>query len=173
MAEHRRGWREPTSLLPLRWGGYGVRSVAALVLILAGALLTQATSVYTGYFFTIGLGAHILGWFILPGRGARRLAAALPSALMVGALLLGSLACVLLVGSLAFWLYVRQRPAVSYLALLLPVISGLALSRLYPQYGDGGIVVGGSLVVIVGAAWLARSIAKSRQIPSKPDAPLR
>ena len=173
MGENRRGWREPTALLPLRWGGYRSRYVVALVLILAGALLVQATSVYADYFLAIGLGAHIVGWLILPSRGARRLAVAVPSALMVGALLLGSIACVLLVGPFAFWLYLRQRPAVSYLTTLLPLISGLVLAQLYPQYGDGGIVVGVSLIVIVGSAWLARSIAKSRQIPSNPDVPLR
>jgi hypothetical protein len=167
------GWREPTSLLPLRWGGYRSRYVAALVLVLAGALLVQATSVYTDYLLPIGLAAHITGWLILPARGLRRLAAALPSALMVGALLFGSVACVLLVGPLALWFYLRQRPAASYLTTLLPLISGLALAQLYPQYGDGGIVVAVSLIVIAGSAWLARSIAKRRQIPSNSDARLR
>ncbi|MET4781171.1 hypothetical protein [Glaciihabitans sp. UYNi722] len=167
------GWREPTSRIPLRWGGYRSRYLAALILILAGALLVQATSAYTDYFLTIGLAAHVLGWLILPGRGGRRLAAALPSALLVGLLLLGSIACVLLVVALAFWFLVRQRPAVSYLTMLLPLISGLVLGWLYPQYGDGGIVVGVSMVVIVGSAWLGQSIAKSRQIPSNTDARLR
>ncbi|HEY0259538.1 MAG TPA: hypothetical protein VGC18_06770 [Lacisediminihabitans sp.] len=175
MAERRSGdgWHEPARDIPLRWGGYRLRYVLSVALILAGALLVQATSVYTGYFLLLGLGAHIAGWLVLPSRGGRRLAAVLPSALAVSSLLIGSLACVLLVLPLVFWFYNRQRPALSYLAALLPVLSGIVLAQLFPQYGDGGIVVGVSLIVIVGAAWMGRSTAKSRQIPSQRARPLR
>lgn len=152
---------EPTSLLPLRWGRYRPRYLAAVVLIVAGALVVQAGSAYADHLLLIGMLAHIAGWLILPARGARRAAIAVPSALLVGALLLGSIATVLLVVPLAFWLYLRQRPALSYLATLLPLASGLVLARLYPQYGDGAIVVGVSLVMIVAAAWIARSIART------------
>jgi hypothetical protein len=40
------------------------------------------------------------------------------------------------------------------------------LAALYPQYGHGEIVVAVSLAVLVGCAWLARSVAKSRRFPS-------
>jgi hypothetical protein len=155
-------WREPTASIPLRWGRYRPRYVAAVTLIVAGALVLQAGSAYADYLLLVGAFAHIAGWLILPARGARRAAIAVPSALLVGSLLLGSVAAVLLVGCLASWLYVRQRPALSYLATLLPVASGLILAPLFPQYGDGAIVVAVSLVVIVGATWLARSIARGR-----------
>lgn len=155
-------WQEPTSLLPLRWGRYRPRYLAALSLIVAGALVVQAGSAYADYLLVIGMFAHIAGWLILPARGARRAAIAIPSALLVGALLLGSIAAVLLIGPLACWLYLRQRPPLSYLGTLLPLASGLILAQLYPQYGEGTVVVVVSLVMIVAAAWIARSIARSR-----------
>lgn len=157
-------WQEPTSLLPLRWGRYRPRYVAAVTLIIAGALVVQAGSAYADYLLLIGMLAHIAGWLILPARGARRAAIAVPSALMVGALLIGSIAAVLLVAPLVAWLYLRQRPPLSYLVTVLPLASGVVLAQLYPQYGDGGIVVGVSLVVITGAAWIAQSIAGSRPL---------
>lgn len=157
-------WHEPASLLPLRWGRYRPRYLASVSLIVAGALVLQAGSAYADYLIVLGFGAHIAGWLILPGRGAHRAAVALPSAVLVGSLLLGSAAAVLLVGPLAFWLLLRQRPARSYLATVLPVASGLLLAQLYPQYGHGGIVVGVCLVVIAGAAWIARWIALPRSV---------
>jgi hypothetical protein len=156
------GWREPGSLIPLRWGRYRARYLAAVFLLVAGAVVLQAGSAYADYLIVIGAGAHIAGWLILPARGARRAAVAVPSALLVGSLLLGSVTAVLLVAPLAFWLMLRQRPGPSYLATLLPLASGLVLAQLYPQYGDGAIVVTVSLVVIVAAAWIARWIAVSR-----------
>lgn len=156
-------WQEPTSRLPLRWGTYRARYLGALALILAGALVLQAGSAYADYLIVIGVGAHIAGWLILPARGARRAAVAVPSALLIGSLLLGSVAAVLLVAPLAFWLLLRERPGKSYLATLLPLASGLVLAQLYPQYGDGAIVVAVSLVVIVGAAWIARWLALPRR----------
>ena len=156
------GWREPSSLLPLRWGRYRLRYLGAIVLILAGALVIQAGSAYADYLIVIGFAAHIAGWAILPARGARRAAVAVPSALFVTALLLGSVAAVLLVVPLAFWLLVRQRPGRSYLATLLPLASGLLLAQLYPQYGNGAIVVAVSLVVVVVSAWIARALAQSQ-----------
>jgi hypothetical protein len=158
------GWREPTSLLELRWGRYRPRYIGAIVLILAGALVLQAGSAYADYLIAIGFVSHVAGWAILPARGARRAAVAVPSALLVGSLLLGSVAAVLLVGPLAFWLLLRERPGRSYLATLIPLASGLVLAKLYPQYGDGAIVVAVSLVVIVASAWLARALARPRAL---------
>ena len=154
------GWREPNSALPLRWGRYQPRYLAAIVLLLTGALVLQAGSAYADYLIVIGFVAHIAGWAILPARGAHRAAVAVPSALLVGTLLLGSAAAVLLVIPLAFWLLLRQRPGRSYLATLLPLASGLILAQLYPQYGNGQIVVAVSLLVVVASAWIARVLAQ-------------
>lgn len=160
------GWREPTVSLPLRWGGYRLRYSLAVTLVLAGGLVMQAGSVYAPQLITIGIAAHIAGWLVLPARGARRASVAIPSALLVGGLLFGTAASILLVIPLALWMYLRQRPALSYLALLLPISSGLVLTQLYPQYGHGAIVVFVSLGVIVASAWMARSIARTR--PARP-----
>ena len=161
----RNGWREPSSLLPLRWGRYQLRYLGAITLILGGALVLQAGSAYADYLIVIGFVFHIAGWAILPARGTHRAAVAAPSALLVGSLLLGSVAAVLLVVPLAFWLFVRQRPARSYLATLLPLASGLILAQLYPQYGNGAIVIAVSLLVIVASAWIARVLAQSQAQP--------
>jgi hypothetical protein len=154
--------------IPLRWGAYRSRYGAAVFLLLAGGLLLQAGSVYSEQFIVFGLAAHVAGWLILPGRGARRASVALPSALLVGSLLLGGATSILLAIPLAFWLYLRQRPPLSYIALLLPILSGIVLSALFPEYGHGGIIVSVSVIVIVAAAWIARSIASTRPIRSHP-----
>lgn len=153
---------EPTRAIPLRWGTYPLRYIAAIALILGGALVVQPTSVYSGYLFEIGVPAQLLGWFIIPSRGSRRAWVALPSALCSCALLIGSAGTFALVVPLFAWLFVRQRPGLSYLVLLLPVVSAIVLLALFPQYGDGTIVVLVSFGVIVGSAWLARAIAVTR-----------
>jgi hypothetical protein len=132
------------------------------VLLIAGALVVQATSVYAGYLLVGGFAAHVAGWFIVPGRGGRRAAVAVPSALAASSLLLGSAGSVTLVVCLAAWLFVRQRGALSYLACLLPVAGGILLANLYPQYGEGLIVVGVSLAVVVASAWFAVLIDRTR-----------
>lgn len=155
-------WREPTRALPLRWGAYAPRYIAAVVLILGGAIVVQPTSVYAGYLFVIGASAHVLGWLIIPSRGSRRAWVALPSTLCACALLIGSAGTFALILPLLGWLFVRQRPALSYLVLVLPIVSAFVLVTLYPQYGDGDIVAFVSFVVIVGSAWLGLVIARSR-----------
>jgi hypothetical protein len=157
-------WREPATRIPLRWGGYLPRYTTAVSLLLGGGLLLQAGSAYSEQFIALGFAAHVAGWLILPGRGARRASVALPSALMVGSLLLGGVTSILLAVPFAFWLYLRQRPALSYIATLLPILSGIVLSTLFPQYGHGAIIVSVSLVVNIAAAWIARSIARTRPI---------
>jgi hypothetical protein len=153
---------EPTALLPLRWGGYRMRYLGAVVLLFSGGLLMQATSVYATAFLSGGALAHLLGWFILPGRGWRRVAVAVPATLGAAAPLIGSFGALLLPLCLLAWLWVRERPVRSYPVLLFPVISALVLSRLFPQYGDGATVVGVSLAVLVGSAWLGRAAAGGR-----------
>ena len=166
MAAEAGRWREPASLLPLRWGAYRPRYVVALALILAGGLVVQAASVYATYFIGLGLLAHILGWLLLPSIGVRRVVVAVPSALCAAGPLIGSIGSVLLVACLLGWLWTRQRPGIAYLVAVFPVISALVLTALYPQYGHGAMVVAVSLTVLVGSAWLARSVAKSRRFPS-------
>ncbi|MEO6943386.1 MAG: hypothetical protein ABI053_01585 [Lacisediminihabitans sp.] len=159
------GWREPTTRIPLRWGRYRARYLAALILILAGGLLVQATSAYATYLLVIGLVAHLLGWWILPSRGWRRLWASLLSALIMLVLLTGGPSSAALVLPLAGWLLARQRPARSYIVLIAPVATGIVLGQAFPQYGYGAIVLAIAGVVLVGSSWLARLLANNRQTP--------
>ena len=53
----------------------------------------------------------------------------------------------------------RERPARSWVVVVLPVVAGLLLAALFPQYGAGVIVDGAMGVVVVGSAWLGRSLA--------------
>ena len=164
------GWREPAASIPLRWGGYRARYLAALTLILAGGLLAQATSAYATYLLTIGLAAHLLGWWILPSRGGRRLWASLLSAFVLVLLLTGGPSSAALVIPLAGWLFARQRPARSYIVLVAPVAAGIVLGQAFPQYGSGAVVIAIAGAVLVGSAWLARLLANSRQTPRQPAA---
>lgn len=160
------GWREPASLLPLRWGGYRFRYTAALTLLIVGALLVQATSAYATYLIYLGMAAHLLGWWILPGRGWRRFWMSLPSALVMLVLLTGGSSSAALVVPLAGWLYARQRPVRCYPVLLAPFAAGVILGQAFPQYGNGVTVVAIATAVLVGSAWLARLIANSGQTSS-------
>jgi hypothetical protein len=157
------GWREPTADIPLRWGGYRARYLAALALILTGGLLAQATSAYATYLLAAGLAAHLLGWWILPSRGWRRLWASLLSAFVLVLLLTGGPSSAALVIPLAGWLFARQRPARSYIVLVAPVAAGIVLGQAFPQYGFGAIVIAVAGAVTVGSAWLARLLANSGQ----------
>src|SRR6478609_6474614 len=74
-----RHWREPVTLLPLVWGTYRGRYLVGLALVLGGALLVQTGSVYVPQVMLLGMGGHLLGWWILPGKGWRRIAVSLPS----------------------------------------------------------------------------------------------
>ena len=152
-------FREPTSLLPLRWGSYPLRLVLALVLLFAGGLLMQASSVYATSFLSIGALAHLGGWLILPGKGWRRVAVSLPSLVGAAAPLIGSFGTLLLPLCLLGWLWVRERPARSYPVLVFPIISAVVLWRLFPQYGDGATVIAVSIAVLVASAWLAWAVA--------------
>lgn len=173
MPEPGRAGREPGALVPLRWGGYRTRYLIAVTLILAGGLVVQAASVYAGYFIVIGIAAHVAGWLVLPARGVRRVIVALPSAICAAGPLIGSLGSILLVLCLVAWLWTRQRPGVAYPVLVFPIISGVILTQLFPQYGNGQIVVAVSLAVLVGSAWLARTIARTRRMPSPPPGAVR
>jgi hypothetical protein len=162
------GWREPAAQIPLRWGGYRARYLAAVALILAGGLLIQAASFYSQQFLALGTAAHLAGWWIVPGRGWRRLWASIPSVFVMILLLTGGPAFAALLLPLAGWLWLRQRPARSYLALIAPLATGILLGQAFPQYGFGAIAVTIATLVLVGSAWLARLLANGKQFPSHP-----
>ena len=163
------GWREPASLRPPRWGGYRSRYGAGLSLLLAGGLLVQSGSVYAPGLMLIGMVAHLIGWWLVPGRGWRRIIVSVPSLTTVMLILNGAAAMVFLVVPRAGWLWLRQRPARSYLVLVFPALSSYVLSLFFAQYGSGALVLFVSGLVIAGSAWLARFLAK--WMPHPGDSP--
>ena len=86
-------WREPASTVAASGGAATeVVIVAALALVLGGGILVQTGSVYLPQVMLIGMGAHLLGWWILPGRGWRRVIVSLPSLTTVMLILNGAAA---------------------------------------------------------------------------------
>jgi hypothetical protein len=151
--------QEPTMTLPLKWGSYRGRYVAGLTCILAGGLLLVLTNSYFLVALLVGSLLHAAGWILLPAAGWRRVVVAGPSIISICALLAGPTQMVMLVLPLLGWLLVRHRPAVSALSALLPLGSGLLLGTLLHGYPDQGLALSVSAVVLVVAAWSARTLA--------------
>lgn len=152
-------WREPASAFPLRWGSYRSRLTIGLVLVFAGGLILQFTSAYSLVALPAGILLHVVGWCILPGIGWRRVLGAALGTLSSIMMLNGASSTVFLAAALAAWLFVRQRPLVSYLVLVIPAITAYLLSQQFSQYGSGALVLSIGAATLIGAAWLARSLA--------------
>lgn len=155
-----RAWREPTSLIPLKWGTYRERYVAGFLLIVAGTLALQGSNIYAVWFFVLGPVALIIGWSIMPARGWRRVLGATLGPLQAVTLLAGPQAVWTLSLALVLWLTVRHRPARSYVTVLFPIASGVILAQFFEEYGGMPLALTLSVSVLVASAWLARLIAK-------------
>ncbi len=155
------GWREPTLLLPLRFGSYRTRYPVALGLLFTGGIALQFTSAYTLVLLAFGLCASVAGWIVLPAPGWRRVVAVGPALLGVASLLNGAQFGALLALTLAAWLLVRMRPLRSFIVLVLPTLASFVLGALFPQYGWGALVGAVMGVVLVASAWLARRLSVS------------
>jgi hypothetical protein len=151
--------QEPTTTLPLRWGTYRGRYAAGLACILVGGLLLVLTNTYFLVALLLGSALHLAGWFLLPAAGWRRILAGGPSVVAMCALLAGPTMMPMFVLSLLCWLVVRHRPAVSLLAALLPLGSGLLLGELLNGYPDQGLALTVSVLVLVASAWAGRALA--------------
>ncbi len=167
MASSDPGWREPASLLPLHWGHYADRYVAGIILIVGGAIQLQGSNTWTLPLLLIGTLSHALGWVILPARGWRRMLAVVPATAQIWLLLTGPLSVWTLTVPYLCWLIVRHRPWRSYLTLALPIANGILLPRFFTEYSGMPQALAISMVVFVGAAWLARALATTRRSPSK------
>lgn len=153
-------WTDPTARV--RWGSPRWRNAVGLATIVLGVAATNLTSTYSLWFLLIGPGVHLLGWVILPGALWRRLVALLPC--LVSALVL--LAGPDFVGAYAVllggWLFVRGRPALSYLAVI-PVIGlSFVLKAALNEYGQNwiGLLSGAGATVL--CAWLGWALAEWR-----------
>ena len=153
---------EPTRALPLRWGSYRLRYFSGLSLIVSGAIAIQGASAYVGFPLALGILAHVVGWWVMPAAGWRRIWVVLPSLLGVIILLPGPGYVGILVVPVICWLIVRHRPAITLLLALPVLVVGLLLRNFYSEY-DGmleALAVMGVLIAV--CVWLARLAAASR-----------
>jgi len=164
----RGGWVEPTSLLPLRWGGYRERWIGGLVLIVAGGIHIQATNTWSLPFLLVGTLASVAGWSIMPATGGRRILAIVLAVGPVWVLLTGPQSVWALVGPFLGWLVVRHRPLPSSIAVVFPLASGVIIPQYLSEYSGMTLALSISIGVVVASAWIARLIAQSARIPSKP-----
>ncbi|MEO8262566.1 MAG: hypothetical protein ABI566_08340 [Pseudolysinimonas sp.] len=154
-------WREPSSLLPLRWGTWQGRSWGGLALIIGGGAAiagSSAANAVTPLFAVAGTIAHVIGWSVLPSRGWRRVAAILPSTFAMFTLLAGPAYLTVLVIPFLAWLLVRHRPLRVAPMAAFVIATGIVLARIFPGY-DGMLTAASvALFVVVGSAWAARAV---------------
>lgn len=160
-------WREPTSLLPLRWGTYLGRYLAGLLFIIGGAVQLQGSNTYTLDFLLIGATAHAVGWSIMPAQGWRRIVAVIPSSAIIWLLLTGPFSMWLLTITFVCWLIVRHRPARSYVTAIFPLANGLIVPQFFSEYSQMLPALSISLAVFVASAWLARVLAAGSARPKQ------
>jgi hypothetical protein len=153
---------EPTRRFALRWGGYNGRYAASIVLIASGLVCLQGTSGSISITMALGSAAHALGWWLLPGSGRRRGWASVASLAVAWVLLIGPSALGLLGASLACWLWVRERTALSYLVVLPVLATGVIARSINAEYSGMLAGLAATGVVLIAAAWAARAITISR-----------
>ncbi|SDH56014.1 hypothetical protein SAMN04515691_0960 [Leifsonia sp. 98AMF] len=155
----RGGWREPASLLPLRWGAYRPRLIVGLAMLVVGTACVLGTTTYSLTLLLIGSLMQPAGWAVLPSTIGRRVAVPLPVLGFTWLMLGGSGFAWCYAVVLAAWLLVRLRPLPSFAVLVLPVAWSVLLPLFVHDYEHGWITIATSTAVIVGGAWLAKWIA--------------
>lgn len=155
-------WREPTSELPLRWGGYRSRIFGGLLLIVGGGLAVAGgspASAFTNFLLAGGSVAHVTGWAVLPSAGWRRVLAIGPSTLAMWFLLTGpGWLAILLLPYLA-WLLVRHRPLAAYPTAIFVLAAAVFAARVYgEEYADMLPALGVVGAVMAASAWAARAV---------------
>ena len=155
-AATRSSWTEPTSRLPLRWGGYRPRLVVGLAMIVIGTACILGTTTYSLPLLLVGSLVQPAGWAILPSTIGRRVAVALPVLGFTWLMLGGSGFAWCYAVPLAAWLLVRLRPLPTFAALALPIAWSVVVPLLVRDYQWGWVTIATSTVIIVGAAWAAR-----------------
>jgi hypothetical protein len=166
-------WTGPVIGAARAWGWYHVRYAAGLALICLGVVGTVLSSTYSLWFLLAGPVVNGIGWLVLPGSLWRRIAVLFPC--MLGGLLL--LAGPQFAGGFALlvagWLVVRNRPALSYLAVLLPIGFSFASKEFLHDYSQNWLMLAVGAIISIGAAWLAAWLATIRHVPSQSEDSLR
>lgn len=161
-----RGFIEPSRSVPLRWGTYRGRYLAGVGLIVSGLICVQGANVTFGLPLGLGAGAHVIGWWIMPAAGWRRIWAVLPSLVAALILLIGPAGVAILAAPLASWLLVRHRPAITFVLPVLLFAIGMGLREFFSEYSAMLPALGIMGALLVAFAWSARLIAASRLLPS-------
>ncbi|MGB3909204.1 MAG: hypothetical protein WBL06_01875 [Pseudolysinimonas sp.] len=164
-------WREPTSTLRLRWGGYHTRMLGGLLLIVGGGLAVAggaASSPFANFLLYAGSIAHITGWSVLPSAGWRRVWALVPSTAVMWALLAGPGWLWILVFPYLGWLLVRHRPIAAYPTLLFVIVGAVLVAPLFPSYDLMLPALGTMGAIMLLSALAARAVhvaqARSRDV---------
>ena len=162
----RHGWTEPTRSIPLRWGTYRGRYLAGMGLIVSGLICLQGANANFGLPLGVGTLAHVVGWWLMPAAGWRRIWAVLPGLIAAFILLIGPAGVAILALPLASWLLVRHRPLVTFLFPMALFAIGLALREFVSDYSAmiPTLAIMGAVLVLF--AWGARFLAASRLFPS-------
>lgn len=156
-------WREPTSLLPLRWGTYVGRYLAGFLFIVAGTAAVAGSNTWVIALGLQGTLAAAIGWAIMPAKGWRRVVAVGPGMLICYLLLAGPQFIWTLTILYVLWLLVRHRPARSWVTIIFPIASGMILPRFFTEYSGMPMALLVSFVVLAISAWLARVLAATKQ----------
>lgn len=151
-------WHEPTSLIPLRWGGYRTRLLGGAGLIVAGGVAVAGGSPIVNWLLAGGTIAHVAGWAILPSAGWRRVIAMGPSTIAMWALLAGPTWLAVLVIPYLGWLLVRHRPLAGYPTVLFVLAGAVFIARLDLPYSDMPAALGGEVAVLAVSALAARAV---------------
>ena len=164
-------WREPTTNLRLRWGGYRTRMLGGLLLIVGGGLAVAggaASSPFANFLLYAGSIAHITGWSVLPSAGWRRVWALVPSTAVMWALLAGPGWLWILVFPYLGWLLVRHRPIAAYPTLLFVIVGAVLVAPLFPSYDLMLPALGTMATIMLLSALAARAVhvaqARSRDV---------
>lgn len=155
-------WREPTSLLPLRWGWYRERLLLGAVLIVGGGVAIAGSNTWSLWLLALGTGAYLAGWSILPSAGWRRVVVLFPVTTAAWLLLTGPRFIGVIVIPFLAWLLVRHRPPRSYPTVLFVIATAIVIGRVFvtpeglSQYEYMSLALGIAIAVIVLSAWAAR-----------------
>ncbi|MFP7762128.1 hypothetical protein [Marisediminicola sp. LYQ85] len=167
-------WTEPTRNLPLRFGSHPGRLAVTVALLITGGIALQFASAYTLGLLFWGVVGSAAAWIVVPARGWRRAIALGPGVFGVASLLAGAASGALIGLTLAAWLLVRERRAVTYVLVCVPVAVAVTLAQFFPDYGWGFVVAPILGATVVGCAWAARSLtaaaARRDSAFAQPDA---
>jgi hypothetical protein len=154
-------WREPSSLLPLRWGDAPLRLWTGGWWITGGGLAIAGSNTFSLWVLGLGTLFSVLGWCALPSAGWRRTVAVGPGVFAMWLLLTGPRFVIVLVIPYLCWLLVRHRPAITSLTAIpvavMAVLVGNVYGGDYSRMPEALLVVGATMVV---SAWAAALIAR-------------